>query len=113
MYVDLALDSLSAAATLKRWVADYGCSRASLGKDRFSLFIYHAWKRPLKVKQVRGRRMNQNHNNNRRKVLVVDDDPIIRDMMVAILDFAGYATIPARLGLEALELRRGCDPYLI
>src|SRR5947209_19468724 len=56
--------------------------------------------------------MNQNHHNKPRKVLVVDDDPIIRDMMVDILDFEGYAISTARHGLEALEILRGDEDYL-
>jgi len=57
--------------------------------------------------------MNQNHHNKPRKVLVVDDDPIIRDMMVDILDFEGYAISTARHGLEALEILRGEEHYLV
>ena len=57
--------------------------------------------------------MNQNHHNKPRKVLVVDDDPIIRDMMVDILDFEGYAISTARHGLEALEILRGDERYLV
>lgn len=38
-----------------------------------------------------------------RKILVVDDEPVIRDMMVDILDLEGYAVEVARNGREALE----------
>ena len=48
-----------------------------------------------------------------RKVLVVDDDPVIRDMMVDILDFEGYSARVARNGHEALELLRGEENYLV
>ena len=48
-----------------------------------------------------------------RKVLVVDDDPVIRDMMVDILDLEGYPTLVARNGHEALELLRGEENYLV
>ena len=48
-----------------------------------------------------------------RKLLVVDDDPIIRDMMVDILEFEGYTVHTARNGQEALKLLRGEEPYLV
>ncbi len=47
------------------------------------------------------------------KVLVVDDDPAIRNMMVDILDFEGYAIQIARNGREALEKLRGDESYLV
>ena len=36
-------------------------------------------------------------------ILVVDDDPVIREMMVDILDLEGYAVDVARNGREALN----------
>ncbi len=54
-----------------------------------------------------------NRHNKHRHMLVVDDDPIIRDMMVDILDFEGYSIRTARNGPEALEMLRGDDDYLI
>jgi len=42
--------------------------------------------------------MDQKGSNTPRKVLVVDDDAIIRDMMVDILDFEGFAVCTARHG---------------
>jgi len=39
-------------------------------------------------------------------ILVVDDDPVIRDMMVDILDLEGYVVETARNGHEALTLLR-------
>lgn len=57
--------------------------------------------------------MNRNYHTRPRKVLVVDDDPIIRDMMIDILDFEGYAISTARHGLEALEILRGDEHYLV
>jgi len=36
-------------------------------------------------------------------ILVVDDDPVIRDMMVDILDLEGYTVDVARNGREALN----------
>jgi CheY-like chemotaxis protein len=47
------------------------------------------------------------------KILVVDDDPVIRDMMVEILEFEGYPMQAARNGLAALEILRGNDDYLV
>jgi CheY-like chemotaxis protein len=47
------------------------------------------------------------------KVLVVDDDPVIRDMMVDILEFEGYPIRVARNGNEALEQMRGEESYLV
>jgi len=52
-------------------------------------------------------------------ILVVDDDPVIREMMVDILDLEGYAVEVARNGQEALNRiedlqHTGCDcGYLI
>ena len=40
------------------------------------------------------------------RILVVDDDPVIRDMMVDILDLEGYAVEVARNGRDALALLR-------
>ncbi len=54
-----------------------------------------------------------NQNNKTRKILVVDDDPIIRDMMVDILSFEGYPIDTARHGLEAMEILRGEESYLV
>ncbi len=54
-----------------------------------------------------------NQNNQTRKILVVDDDPIIRDMMVDILEFEGYSISIARNGLEALQLLRSGEEYLV
>ena len=48
-----------------------------------------------------------------RKVLVVDDDPIIRDMMVDILDFESYPIRVARNGQEALDVLQGDENYLV
>src|SRR5437660_8017468 len=57
--------------------------------------------------------MNQKVTPRPSKVLVVDDDPVIRDMMVDILDFEGYPIRVARNGHEALELLRGEENYLV
>jgi len=61
------------------------------------------------LKQVN--QMNQHRKH--RHMLVVDDDPIIRDMMVDILNFEGYSIRTARNGLEALEMLRGDEDYLV
>lgn len=47
------------------------------------------------------------------KALVVDDDPIIRDMMVDILDIEGYSIHTACSGYEALEILGGEEDYLV
>ncbi|HLI06679.1 MAG TPA: response regulator [Ktedonobacteraceae bacterium] len=47
------------------------------------------------------------------KILVVDDDPIIRDMMVDILDLEGYPVQVARNGLQALEVLQGKENFLV
>lgn len=52
-------------------------------------------------------------HNRPRKILVVDDDSIIRDMMADILSFEGYAIDTARNGVEALEILRREDNYLV
>ena len=57
--------------------------------------------------------LNANQNMKPRKVLVVDDDPIIRDMMVEILESEGYHVATARNGHEALELLHGSEHYLV
>ena len=54
-----------------------------------------------------------NQNNQTRKILVVDDDPVIRDMMADILEFEGYSISIARNGLEALQLLRSDEEYLV
>lgn len=48
-----------------------------------------------------------------RKVLVVDDDPVIRDMMVDILECEGYTPDLARDGQEALRYLGGSESYLV
>jgi two-component system, OmpR family, alkaline phosphatase synthesis response regulator PhoP len=45
--------------------------------------------------------------------LVVDDDPVIRDMMVDILECEGYATALARNGQEALRVLQAPESYLV
>jgi CheY-like chemotaxis protein len=47
------------------------------------------------------------------KILVVDDDPVIRDMMVDILNLEGYPIEVARNGSEALTKLRGEENYLV
>ncbi|HLH63811.1 MAG TPA: response regulator [Ktedonobacteraceae bacterium] len=47
------------------------------------------------------------------EVLVVDDDPVIRDMMVDMLDFEGYPIQAARNGIEALNILRGERHFLV
>ncbi len=47
------------------------------------------------------------------RILVVDDDPVIRDMMADILELEGYPVKLARNGLEALDILRGNDRYLV
>lgn len=46
-------------------------------------------------------------------VLVVDDDPEAREMMVAILERAGYTAVTAANGLEAVEALHHVRPELI
>jgi CheY-like chemotaxis protein len=50
---------------------------------------------------------------NTRNVLIVDDDPVIREMMVDILEFEGYAIRTARNGQEALQLLSESDGYVV
>ncbi len=40
------------------------------------------------------------------KVLVVDDDPFMRDVLVAVLEGAGYAAVTAESGTQALDAFR-------
>jgi CheY-like chemotaxis protein len=47
------------------------------------------------------------------KVLVVDDDPVLRDMMVDMLDFEGYPIQVVRNGNEALNILRGEGNFLV
>jgi CheY-like chemotaxis protein len=57
--------------------------------------------------------MQTKQNLKPRKILVVDDDPIIRDMMVDILDLEGYPVQVARNGLQALEALQNDENYLV
>lgn len=45
--------------------------------------------------------------------MVVDDDPVIRDMMVDILECEGYAPDLARNGQEALRALQTSESYLV
>ncbi|MBA2680929.1 MAG: response regulator [Ktedonobacteraceae bacterium] len=57
---------------------------------------------------------NGHANATVRKILVVDDEPVIRDMMVDILDMEGYPAEVARNGREALDkVLSTPDHYLI
>jgi CheY-like chemotaxis protein len=47
------------------------------------------------------------------RILVVDDEPVIRDMMVDILDFEGHEPLIARNGKEALAHVWDEEGYLI
>jgi CheY-like chemotaxis protein len=50
------------------------------------------------------------------RILVVDDEPVIRDMMVDILDLEGYVIEVARNGRDALERllhAKSSEGYLI
>jgi CheY-like chemotaxis protein len=47
------------------------------------------------------------------KVLVVDDDPVIRDMMVDMLDFESYPIQAVRNGNDALKILRGEGNFLV
>ena len=47
------------------------------------------------------------------KVLVVDDDPVMRDMMVDMLDFEGYPVHVVRNGNDALNILRGEGNFLV
>lgn len=57
--------------------------------------------------------LSANQNMKPRKVLIVDDDPVIRDMMVEILEGEGYPVTAARNGDEALKLLHGAEHYLV
>jgi CheY-like chemotaxis protein len=66
--------------------------------------------------------MSQSRNQRRKtqkpairpqKILVVDDDPVIRDMMVDILESEGYTPDLARNGQEALGALQGSESYLV
>lgn len=66
--------------------------------------------------------MSQNWSQRRRaekpaarlqNILIVDDDPVIRDMMVDILESEGYAPSLARNGQEALQILHTQDNYLV
>ncbi|HEX6480518.1 MAG TPA: response regulator [Ktedonobacteraceae bacterium] len=47
------------------------------------------------------------------KVLVVDDDPVIRDMMVDMLEFEGYPVQVVRNGNDALNILRDEGKFLV
>ncbi|WP_069804393.1 response regulator [Thermogemmatispora onikobensis] len=46
-------------------------------------------------------------------VLIVDDDPLIREMMIDILEFEGYRLRTARNGQEALQVLQGEECYVV
>jgi DNA-binding response OmpR family regulator len=48
-----------------------------------------------------------------RPILVVDDDPLFRELVVTILGRAGYRTIEAATGEEALEVARREPPEAV
>lgn len=48
-----------------------------------------------------------------RKVMVVDDDPAVRELVCDALNLAGYETIPAIDGLEAITIQKRNRPDLI
>ena len=47
------------------------------------------------------------------KILVVDDEPTILEVVARYLDRAGYETVQAADGLEALRLAESADPDLV
>ncbi len=53
------------------------------------------------------------HPTRPQKVLVVDDDPVIRDMMMDILECEGHTPELARNGQEALRILNGPGNYLV
>jgi CheY-like chemotaxis protein len=46
-------------------------------------------------------------------ILVADDDPVLRALWVAVLSGAGYRTVEATTGREAVELMRTVVPNLV
>ena len=44
------------------------------------------------------------------RVLVVDDDPLVLELVTTRLDLAGYQTLQARDGFEAMERLKGATP---
>jgi CheY-like chemotaxis protein len=48
--------------------------------------------------------------NRRRPILVVDDDPMARELLGAILQEAGYLSLPAASGEEALATMESAAP---
>ncbi len=46
-------------------------------------------------------------------MLIVDDDPLIREMMIDILEFEGYRLRTARNGQEALQVLQGEGRYVV
>ncbi len=57
--------------------------------------------------------MTYTRNISHTAVLVVDDDPLIRDMMVDLLEIEGYQVQTARNGREALARLASQEHYLI
>ncbi len=49
----------------------------------------------------------------RPQILIVDDEPNVRRVLATLLDQAGYATIRAESGTQALDLVRAQDPDLV
>jgi CheY-like chemotaxis protein len=46
-------------------------------------------------------------------ILIADDDPVLRALWVAVLGGAGYRTVEATTGREAVELMRTIVPNLV
>jgi DNA-binding response OmpR family regulator len=52
-------------------------------------------------------------NSNKTKILIVDDNPINLGLAVHILGEAGFDTVIADRGIEAIETAKYCSPNLI
>lgn len=48
-----------------------------------------------------------------RKILIAEDDPIIRELLIQVLELEGYDVLAAPDGATALELVRSAGPSLL
>lgn len=86
----------------------------SAGCDGYISKPFESRKLLLQIRQyLDARPVRESHSPRKRVVLVAEDDPVERRMLCAALEDAGFATIAAEDGAEAIEQARLTTPDLI